>query len=169
MKHSLKDWVIATRPWSFPASSMPVLVTIAWLFHNGIMDRWWMGLLSLINIILVHAAGNVWSDYFDFRKGVDAADTYGVRILVDGQFTPREVLCLSVTLQVLAVAMGIMMVCLTGLPLLWIGLIGIALSLHGLLCRAADVGRNVYLSRRHRAGSVVAGCACGQYYGGYPA
>jgi len=129
MKHSLKDWVIATRPWSFPASSMPVLVTIAWLFHNGIMDRWWMGLLSLINIILVHAAGNVWSDYFDFRKGVDAADTYGVRILVDGQFTPREVLRLSVTLQVLAVAMGIMMVCLTGLPLLWIGLIGIALSL----------------------------------------
>ena len=28
-KHSLKDWMIAVRPWSFPASSMPVVVTLA--------------------------------------------------------------------------------------------------------------------------------------------
>ena len=31
-KHSFKDWMIAVRPWSFPASAMPVVVTLAYLF-----------------------------------------------------------------------------------------------------------------------------------------
>lgn len=108
---------------------MPVLVTIMFLWSQGLEVSWWLGLMALVNIVLVHAAGNVWSDYFDYRKGVDAADTYGVRILTDKQFTPKEVLALSITLQVLAVAMGLLMVWLTGITLLWFGLAGIALSL----------------------------------------
>ncbi|MDO4993827.1 MAG: prenyltransferase [Bacteroidales bacterium] len=129
MKHSLKDWILATRPWSFPASSMPVLVTLFWLLANGDEVNWLLGILALVNIIFVHAAGNVWSDYFDYKKGVDRDDTYSVQTLTSGQFTPQEVMRLSVVLQIIAVAMGIMMVCLCGLPLLWIGLTGIALSL----------------------------------------
>ena len=31
-KHSFKSWLLATRPWSFPASGMPILVTLAYLF-----------------------------------------------------------------------------------------------------------------------------------------
>ena len=127
--HTIADWLLATRPWSFPASSMPVLVTMMFLWSKGFEVSWGLGFMALVNIILVHAAGNVWSDYHDYRKGVDAADTYGVRILTDKQFTPKEVLCLSVTLQVLAVAMGLLMVYLTGITLLWFGLAGIALSL----------------------------------------
>ena len=127
--HTIKEWLFATRPWSFPASAMPVIVTIAYLWSQGVPMSWGLGFMALVNIILVHAAGNVWSDYFDYRKGVDAADTYGVRILTDKQFTPREVLMLSATLQVLAVGMGLVMVYLTGITLLWFGLAGIALSL----------------------------------------
>lgn len=128
-EHTIKEWLLATRPWSFPASTMPVLVSIIFLWSQGLEISWGLGLMALVNIILVHAAGNVWSDYFDYRKGVDAADTYGVRILTDRQFTPKEVLCLSITLQVLAVTMGLLMVYLTGITLLWFGLAGIALSL----------------------------------------
>lgn len=108
---------------------MPVLVSIIFLWSQGLQISWGLGFMALVNIILVHAAGNVWSDYFDYRKGVDATDTYGVRILTDKQFTPKEVLCLSISLQVLAVAMGLLMVYLTGITLLWFGLAGIALSL----------------------------------------
>ena len=129
-KHrTFADWLLATRPWSFPASSMPVLVTMMFLWSKGVEVSWGLGFMALLNIILVHAAGNVWSDYHDYRKGVDADDTYGVRILTDKLFTPKEVLTLSVTLQVLAVAMGLLMVWLTGITLLWFGLAGIALSL----------------------------------------
>ncbi len=129
MKHTLKDWIIATRPWSFPASAMPVIVTIFWLWAKGYDLNWGLGIMALVNIILIHAAGNVWSDYFDFKKGVDAIDTYGVKILTTGQFTPSEVMRLSVGIQIAAILMGVVMVLLTGLPLLWIGLIGVALSL----------------------------------------
>jgi len=129
MKHTFKDWILATRPWSFPASAMPVMVTIAWLWSQNQMEHWWLGILALVNIVLVHAAGNVWSDYFDYKQGVDASDTYGVRTLVDGLFTPNELLKLSIGLQIIAVGLGLTMVWLTGWTLLWIGLIGIALSL----------------------------------------
>ena len=127
--HTIKEWLLATRPWSFPASTMPVFVTMMFLWSKGIEVNWCLGFMALINIILVHAAGNVWSDYFDYKKGVDAPDTYGVRILTDKQFTPKEVLTLSITLQVLAVVMGLLMVWLTGITLLWFGLAGIILSL----------------------------------------
>ena len=127
--HTIKEWALATRPWSFPASTMPVLVTMMFLWSKDIQVNWWLGIMALVNIVLVHAAGNVWSDYHDYRKGVDADDTYGVRILTDKQFTPKEVWSLSITLQVLAVLMGLLMVWLTGITLLWFGLAGIALSL----------------------------------------
>jgi len=129
MKHTLKDWIIVTRPWSFPASAMPVAATLFWLWAAGFEVNWLFGLWAVVNIILVHASGNIWSDYFDFKKGVDAKDTYGVVTLTSGQFAPKEVMMLSVAILVAAVAGGVGLVLLTGLPLLWIGMCGVALSL----------------------------------------
>jgi len=129
MKHSVKDWIIATRPWSFPASVMPVLITLFWLWSRGEEVNWLLGVLAILNIVLVHAAGNVWSDISDYRSGVDAQDTYGIRLLVDGDFTVGEFRRLSVTLNILAVLLGILMVALTGPTLLYIGVAGILLSL----------------------------------------
>lgn len=127
--HTFKEWVLATRPWSFPASTMPVLVAMTYLWSAGFEVTWWLGIMALVNIVLVHAAGNVWSDYHDYRRGVDAKDTYGVHILTDAQFTPKEIYALSLTLQAAAIALGLLMVWLTGITLLWFGLAGIALSL----------------------------------------
>ena len=127
--HSLKDWVLATRPWSFPASAMPVVVTLVWLWSAGYPVQWWYGLWALVNIVFVHAAGNVWSDIADYRSGVDATDTFGVRTLVDGQFTPEEFRRLSLGLNIVAVAMGLGLVALTGMTLLYVGIAGILLSL----------------------------------------
>ena len=108
---------------------MPVLVTIAWLWSQGFDVHWGFALWALINIIFVHAAGNVWSDIADYQSGVDAADTYGVRQLVDGQFTTDEFRRLSLSLNAIAIVFGLLLVCLTGLTLLYIGLAGILLSL----------------------------------------
>ena len=61
-KHSFKEWLVAVRPWSFPASAMPVLVTLAYLhWGHGSVD-WLNGLWALVNIVLFHASGNTWSD-----------------------------------------------------------------------------------------------------------
>ena len=61
-KHTFKEWLIATRPWSFPASAMPVIVTCVYLYGTYTQINWLNGLWALVNIIVFHAAGNTWSD-----------------------------------------------------------------------------------------------------------
>lgn len=128
-KHSFKDWLIAVRPWSFPASAMPVIVTLAYLYWSHDVIEWMNGLLALLGIILFHASGNAWSDYFDFERGVDRADTFGVKTLTSGQFMPREIRNLALWLMVPAVFIGLWLVVRTGIPLLWVGLCGAFCSL----------------------------------------
>ena len=106
-KHSLKDWMIAVRPWSFPASSMPVVVTLAYLYWMQQDINWVNGIWALLNIIVFHAAGNTWSDYFDYKHKVDARDTFGAKTLTDGMFTPREIYRLSMALLAVALVAGI--------------------------------------------------------------
>lgn len=129
MKHSFKEWMIAVRPWSFPASAMPVIVTLAFLNYFGCQMNWWLGVWALLNIIVFHAAGNTWSDYFDFKKGVDREDTFGVKTLTGGMFTPKEIYYLSLGLLVVALLGGIGLMLCTGLPLLYVGIGGMLCTL----------------------------------------
>ncbi len=128
-RHSAKSWLIATRPWSFPASAMPVVATLGWLYATGADINWPLGLWALINIIVFHAAGNTWSDYFDFKREVDAADTYGVTTMTGGEFTPHEILRLSSWLLAVALLGGLGLLALTGWPLLWFGIGGLLCAL----------------------------------------
>ena len=123
-KHSFGQWLIAVRPWSFPASAMPGLVTLMYLLWSGAEIDWIAGIWALVNAVVFHAAGNVWSDYFDFRKGVDAEDTFGAKTMTSGEFAPKEMLRLAVGLLVVALVMGIGLMVRVGLPLLWFGVAG---------------------------------------------
>ncbi len=128
-KHILKEWFLATRPWSFPASAMPVLVTLAYLFWQQYDVCWWKGLWCVLNIVVFHAAGNTWSDYHDFKSGVDNSETAGGVAITSGQFEPGEIRGLSMALLVVAVVSGISIVICTGLPVLYLGLAGFFLTL----------------------------------------
>ncbi len=128
-KHTFSEWIIAVRPWSFPASAMPVITATAYLFWKGAGINWLFALWALVNIVIFHAAGNTWSDYFDFRKKVDADDTFGAKTLTTGMFAEKEILWLSVGLTIAAAAGGVGLLLLTGLPLLWIGLGGLFCTL----------------------------------------
>ena len=128
-KHTFKEWVIAVRPWSFPASAMPIIVTLAYLFWTGAEMNWLLGLWALVGMVLFHCTGNVWSDYFDFKKKVDAEDTFGAKTLTTGMFKPEEIRNLAIGFLVVSVACGLGLLAVTGLPLLWIGLAGVACTL----------------------------------------
>lgn len=127
-KHSFKSWLLATRPWSFPASTMPVLVTLAYLHWMGVSVNWTMGLWAIANIIVFHAAGNTLSDYFDYIKGVDSDETIGGMSLTSGEFQPKEIRTLSLALLVFASVSGFAIVATTGLPTLYIGAAGFLLT-----------------------------------------
>lgn len=128
-KHSFKSWLLATRPWSFPASAMPVLVTIAYLNWAGYGVSWAIGLWTIVNIVLFHAAANTWSDYRDYKRGVDREDAIGGTSIVSGEFRASEIKHLSLWLLAAAVASGIALLLCTGLPVLYFGLAGCVLIL----------------------------------------
>ena len=128
-KHGFKAWLIATRPWSFPASSMPVVATLAYLHWTGEAVNWLIGLWTLVTIIVFHASGNTWSDYFDFKKGVDREDTVGGTSITSGEFQACEIKRLATCLLAVAVASGLALAYCTGLPTLYFGLAGCALTL----------------------------------------
>ena len=111
-KHSLKDWMIAVRPWSFPASSMQVVVTLAYLYWMRQDINWVNGIWALLNIVVFHAAGNTCA-----------------KTLTDGMFAPREIYGLSMALLAVALVAGVGLLWRTGLPLLYIGIGGAACSL----------------------------------------
>lgn len=128
-KHNFREWFLATRPWSFTASSLTVVAALAYLAdRNGGID-WISGLWAVAAIILFHAAGNTWSDWCDFRKGVDTDDTHGSDTLTSGRFSPAEIRNFSLCLFVAACAAGLGLLLRTGLPLLWIGLGGLFCAL----------------------------------------
>ena len=128
-KHSFKAWVLATRPWSFPASAMPVLVTLVYLGWCGYAIDWMSGIWALLNIVVFHAAGNTWSDYFDYKRGVDREDTIGGMSIVSGEFQAGEIKRLAWCLLSVAVVAGVVLMLHVGLPVLYFGLAGCALIL----------------------------------------
>ena len=128
-KHTPGEWMIALRPWSLPASAMPIIVTLAFLFWKGADMNWFHGIWALVGMILFHLTGNTWSDYFDYKKKVDADDTFGAKTLTTGMFKPGEIKGLAIGLLIASVLCGTGLALVTGLPLLWIGLAGAALTL----------------------------------------
>lgn len=128
-KHTFNEWVIAVRPWSFPASVMPIITTLAFLFWKGAEINWFHGVWALVGMLLFHMAGNTWSDYFDYKKSVDTDDTFGAKTLTTGMFSPKEIKRLAIMLLAAAIACGLGLFAVTGLPLLWIGIAGASLTL----------------------------------------
>ena len=127
-KHTFREWMMAVRPWSFPASAMPVAATLGYLFARGAEVDWLNGVWALLNIVVFHAAGNTWSDYFDYKRRVDAEDTYGVHTLTTGLFSPREIYRLSWALLSVALVAGVGLMLRSGWPLLYIGIGGLLCS-----------------------------------------
>lgn len=129
MKHSFKDWFGATRFWSFPVSAMPVVATAVFLAWKGYDVKWLLALAALVGNVVFHAAGNVLSDYFDYKKGVDNERAYAVPNLVFHHFEPGEYLRFSSILFAAGAVIGIILALLTSWKLLVIGCIGVVLAM----------------------------------------
>lgn len=131
-KHGFKEWLAVTRYWSFPVSTMPVLASFAYLFSKGLVPcgvmPWVIFALCILGVVLLHSAGNVLSDYFDYKSGVDNENAFAVPNLVFHKFEPAEYLRFSVLLFVLGSAVGTTIALLSG-PTLWIiGGVGVMLT-----------------------------------------
>lgn len=131
-KHSLKEWVAVTRYWSFVVSTMPLVVTFAYLFGRGMVPSgiqpWLVLLLSILGVVLLHSAGNVLSDWFDYRSGVDNENAFAVPNLVFGKFQPKEYLVFSIALFVAGSLVGLGIVLISGIGVLIVGAVAVLLT-----------------------------------------
>ena len=130
MSPKTKDWIIATRSWAFPASTMPALIAVSYAFYvqskMPMEVNWWYGVLAILGAAIFQASGNLISDYFDYKHKVDRAETFGSsRMLVDGVFKPNTILYYGLTLLVIGSIIGLYLLLNTSVSLLWIGAIGV--------------------------------------------
>lgn len=131
-KRTLKDWITVARPWSFPASMVPVLATAAYTAYRcgGTGDAYDTAnaALALVMLVAMHAAANLIGDYHDHVRKVDLPGSLnGVHAIYDGTFAPREVLRYGYLLLAAGCALGAMLLLRTGLQGIWIGVAGCVL------------------------------------------
>lgn len=128
MSPTTKNWIIATRPWSFPASAMPALFAMAYVFYmqDSIESiHWGYGVAALLGAVLFQASGNLIGDYFDYMYKVDRKESLGSsRMLVDGVFTPKTIFWFGIIVLCMGVLLGLFLWSQTGNDLLWIGIVG---------------------------------------------
>lgn len=86
-------------------------------------------LLSVAGVIILHAAGNMLSDWADHRSGVDNENAYAVPNLVFGHFQPKEYLVASIILFGVGCLCGVGVVLLSGPVVLYIGAAGVLLTI----------------------------------------
>ena len=140
---TFKNWVIAVRPWSFTTSSIAVLVTIAYLFYissNGTAGGgvdWLNAALCLPLLMILHAGGNLVSDYYDFVKGVDGPDCVnGVTWIRSGLFLPKEILHYGWALLAVGSLIGLAILMRSDFSAIWIGVLGLLLPLFYYLLKS---------------------------------
>lgn len=133
MKHNFKEWLAATRYWSFPVSTMPVIVTVAYLSSYNFI-QWNLraaicAVLAFVGMLILHAAGNLLSDYFDYKKGVDNEKAFSVPNLVFHKFEPGEYFVAGSILTLAGASVGTVIASMCGWELLFIGVAGTVLML----------------------------------------
>ncbi len=132
----LKKWWISLRPFSFPASTMPVVFgsILAYVYGGEVFNVWYF-LLAFFGMLFLHAAANVLNDIIDYRKGLDKVPAPVSGGVVRRLITIREAQAATVILFAVGTILGLFLAYLTSPLLLLIGIpglfIGIFYSLGG--------------------------------------
>lgn len=130
-KDRIKDYFIATRPWSFTMSLISVSVGTLLAAEDGpILWGWY--LLVCLGIVCFHATANVYNDYFDTRYHVDQPDSptarYRPQPILAGMFTPAQLLTEGMVLNGLTIVIGIILSIHRSMAVFWIGFAGFLAS-----------------------------------------
>ena len=122
----MKKWLLATRPWSFTASVIPLTLgaALAWASdaaHAGLF------LLTLVGGVALQTAANMFNTYGDYRSGVDTeASAHGESLIVLGLISPEAMRRGGLAALCVASVAGLALGFVCGWPILAFGLVGIA-------------------------------------------
>ncbi len=121
----LKIWFMATRPWSFTASFVPVALGAALAWTEGSFDLG-LFLLTAAGGTIVHAATNLINTYGDYMNGVDTVESAVTNPqLVTGVLKPATMKRVGIGAFAVASAIGLVLAYLCGWPVLAVGCLGV--------------------------------------------
>lgn len=127
-RSNLSLWLQAIRPFSLTATLIPVLfgALFTLTFYHGQVN-WGLMFLIALGSPFFQLAGNLLSEYYDFKYEVDRKDTFGSsRILVDGLMKPKTVFAGGLISLLILLLIGSALTYFRGIDMLIIGLIGIS-------------------------------------------
>tara|TARA_B100000676_G_scaffold78131_1_gene77824 strand:+ start:80 stop:1357 length:1278 start_codon:yes stop_codon:yes gene_type:complete len=125
-------WMVIMRLPFLSATFVPIFAGAAITSMLGEPVSWsWLGLTLLAGAFL-HIGTNTSNDYFDHKSGTDALNynysneglNGGSRSIQMGLITPKGMLTLAIVTFALSAAVGIPLILRSGMPILWLGLIG---------------------------------------------
>lgn len=129
----LKVWWMATRPYAFPASVIPVLYgsLLSVILNPGLKFNIILFFVTLIGCVLVHIGANLVNDIFDFKKGIDKADEEigiphgGSLVLSKGLMTISEMKVGATVSLGLASLIAVYLYFQVGTPILYLSIFGL--------------------------------------------
>jgi len=105
---SFKEYALATRPWSFTAALVPILVTAAVSSKSYTSHSVFLSVDFIRSIVLglsVQAGANLTNTYYDYVNGVDSKDTpFGEKTLVDKKVSASGLFILSMVCYAISIA-----------------------------------------------------------------
>lgn len=125
-------WFIAARPWSWPASIIPVLFgTALAVFIGGAEFKPWIFLAALAGMVILHSGANMLSDAHDLRNGLDKLGEISPvsGAVARGWLSPDQAERGSYLFFACGSALGLLVAAKAGLPVLWLGLAGVVVGL----------------------------------------
>ena len=129
--NKIATYIAATRLPFITASILPVVAGLGLVWGETGQLNLVLALLTLLNIIFIHAGANVLNDYFDSRNGTDAANTGrlfpfsgGSRVIQNGVLTEEQTFRFGFVLMMMGAVLGVAMTVITGPFILIIGLFG---------------------------------------------
>jgi 1,4-dihydroxy-2-naphthoate octaprenyltransferase len=122
----LKKWWVSIRPFSLPASTMPVIFGTVLAVVYGKYDLNILNfVLAFFGMVILHGGANILSDIFDYKKGLDKFPSPVSGGVVRGWISIREAWIASVLMLIVGSAIGFYLAYVSGPWLLAIGLLGL--------------------------------------------
>lgn len=122
-----QKWFLASRPWSFTMTIISVGVGGALAAIDGPFS-WSLFILAVTGAVCMHAAANLFNDYYDVKHGVDtvaaATAQYRPHPLVQGLLPERQVFLAASGLLGAGALIGLYLTLHCGWAVFWIGLAG---------------------------------------------
>lgn len=133
MNKNISFWFKAVRPFSWPASLMPVILCSAYLIYkNNFVQldvQWHLLPFVLLAGLLYHSAGNLISDLRDYQSGVDTENSLGYHSpLLKKEVDEKTWYKAGVLILLFGTIVGFVIAYYSGPHLLWIGAIGLISS-----------------------------------------